>query len=177
MPDLTKGPFEGHVAEREDPLELHRVRAIIPGVIDGKTSWLIPIGAANGPGKGEANTPDLHAEVYVVFLAGNPDNGRYWPGHWGKGEVPSGAVTAASGDHKIYDDGVIRVERDERASTKGIRIKHADGTTLIEYDANTRRVRLYQPTSLDLKVDGELKIEAPVITINDRPVLPTGDPI
>lgn len=176
---VDEGPYDGYVYDSNDPKGLMRVRAVLPGTDEGDqpTSWLLPKDKALGPGKGEASAPDKGAEVSVEFVSGNPENGRYSLGHWGEGEVPTGASVADAGDHKVYDDGVIRVERDERAATKGFRVKHADGATLLEYDANTRRFRVFPQTSLDLKVEGELKIEAPAVTINGRIVLPYGDPI
>ena len=176
---LNDNPYDGYVYDRNDPKGLMRIRAVLPGIDEGDepTGWILPEDSALGPGKGDANVPDKDAEILVEFINGNPENGRYRRGHWGEGEVPSEASVSDDGDHKVFDDGVIRVERDERSSTKGIRVKHADGTILLEYDANTRRMRLAIPTSLDLKVEGELKIEAPAITINDRIVMPKGDPI
>jgi hypothetical protein len=174
---IDPGPHDGYVAEREDPLGIGRVRATLPGVVNDVTSWLFPLGAAKGEGKGNIAPPDLNAEVTVWFLRGNPDNGRYVEGHWARGNAPVGAVVSNAGDNMVYFDGVIKVERDERAATKGFRVSHADGSVVLEYDAGTRRMRVYSPTSLDLKADGEIKIEAPAISINERPVLKTEDPI
>lgn len=176
---LNEPPYEGYVYDRNDPKGLMRVRVVLPGLDedDQPTGWLLPRNAALGPGKGNASVPHKGAEVSVEFVNGNPEQGRYTWAHWGEGEVPSDAVVSDDGDNQVYDDGVLRVERDERSSSKGIRVKHSDGTILLEYDANTRRMRLALPTSLDLKVDGELKIEAPTITINERVVMPKGDPI
>lgn len=180
MPDLD-GTYDGYVVDRFDPRGLGRVRASLPGVLK-ETGWLIPEDAASGDGKGEFNPPDIGAAVNAWFVMGHPDNGRYRKGHWGikddgSTEVPSGAVVTAAGDHKIYDDGILRVERDDRSGTAGLRFKHADGTTFAEYDAATRRVRFYAASAVELETLGEISMDAARVTINGRVVADSGEPI
>lgn len=178
MADLTKGPFDGYVVDRNDPKGLARVRASLPGTEDEKTGWLFPDDRALGDKKGEFNPPDKGAEVNVVFIEGNPNNGRYRLGHWGEGEIPSGAVASDDGDHKVFDDGVLRVERDERSASKGYRLKHSPTDTLLmELDANTLRMKVVAPTSLNLEAVGEVRITGGAVSINGRPVLKSGEPI
>lgn len=176
--DLTMGPFDGYVSDRNDPKDDGRIRAVLPGVVDDKTGWLWPDGVATGENQGEFNPPKVGALVNVIFIEGNPNNGRYKPGHWPQGKKPMGAtVTADDGDNKVFDDGVIKVERDERGASKGFRVTHVNGDTILEYDASTGRIRLYSPTSVDIKSLGEINLEAAAVTINSRPVLKSGEPI
>jgi len=180
MPELDK-TSDGYVTDRIDPKGVGRVRANLPGKMD-ETAWLFPEDAALGDGKGEFNPPDVGAEVNVWFVAGNPENGRYRKGHWGikddgSTEVPEGAVVTANGDQKVYEDGIIRVERDNRSGTAGIRFKHADGTTFAEYDAVTRRLKFNAASGIELETLGEFSVDAGRATINGRVVADSQEPI
>jgi len=171
----------GYVSSRIDPKGLGRIRAQIPGFLDGESSWLWPFGVATGIGTGDFNPPDVNTPVAVFFFNDNLDNGGYLLGYWGSPggvkEIPDGASVSENGDVKIYDDGILRIERDSTPGTKGIRIKHSDGTTLLEYDANTRRMKLFASTSVELAATGEMKITGGAVTVNGRRVLSSGDPI
>lgn len=181
MPELDRHA-DGYVIDRLDPKGIGRIRARLPGVMD-ETGWLFPEDAADGDGKGEFNPPDVGTEINAWFVAGNPDNGRYRKGHWtinddGTTKVPSGAVVTADGDNKVYDDGILRVERDDRPGTAGIRFKHSeDGTTFAEYDAVTRRLKFSADSAIEIETLGEVSISGGRVTINDRVVADNQDPI
>ena len=179
MPEI--GPHDGYVIDRMDPKGVGRVKAILPGVVDAPTGWLVPLGASKGDGKGDFNPPDLNAEVCVFFLRGNPENGRYITGHWGLKdggtEVPENAVVTSAGDNKVFDDGVFHVERDTRVGSMGFRVSHSDGTTVMEYDATTRRLKIHATSAIEIEATAEVKISGAQVTINNRVVMPTPDPI
>lgn len=181
---LDKGPYDGYVFDRNDPKGLARVRAILPGVFtdserrDIPTPWLFPKDQATGEKRGDFNPPDKDAEVNVHFINGSPENGRYSLGHWAEGQTPVGAVASSDGDNKVYDDGILRVERDNREASKGYRFTHVPTSTLlIEFDANTMRLKVVAPTSLDLEAIGEVSVTAAAVTINGRLVEKSGEPI
>ena len=85
------GIYEGRVVERD--VDRQRVRVTVPGVIEPKSAWAYPAGSFGGgaPGIGSGGTPPLEASVYVFFIAGDPDNPRFFGGHWTQSEIPAEA--------------------------------------------------------------------------------------
>lgn len=82
--------YAGQVVDREDPKLLGRVRVKIPGLVD-QSGWAFPAGApgAGSKQRGLFAVPEKDADVYVMFLMGDPDRPIYFAGHWGTGEAPT----------------------------------------------------------------------------------------
>ncbi len=78
------GIYHGTVIDRTDPLKLGRVRIAIPGVVD-ESAWAFPAATGGGgsAGRGFFVVPELHADVMVMFVLGDPDRPVYLSGHWG----------------------------------------------------------------------------------------------
>lgn len=92
------GVQRGVVTNIADPMGLHRVKAIIPGIIEPESDWLYPLTAGGGsPQRGGHVVPAVGSDVAVWFHNGDPNgNSVYMGSNWG---TPS-AGTEVPGDAK-----------------------------------------------------------------------------
>ena len=186
----NRQPYEGFVARRDDPKNLGRVRVEIPGHWEPYGPWCKVFGARYGGGRIDSNgergpagwtgVPPEGAAVLVFFVNGNAENPRVIAGHLGEDEFPAEHEITSDGDNKVYQDERILVEVDSRESTYGIRIKDVDteGDILdVDLDMATGQVGLQTIFSILVKAGASLRLEAPMVTINERVVLTKGPPI
>jgi uncharacterized protein involved in type VI secretion and phage assembly len=80
------GKYRGHVADNEDPLQLGRIRVLVPAV-DGMTAnWALPCTPYAAPQAGLLFLPPVGALVWIEFEAGDPGY-PIWSGcFWERGE-------------------------------------------------------------------------------------------
>jgi len=186
--DLTRhgtrhlGLFLGCVTQRDDPEQLGRVRVCIPGLIEPESAWAWPLGTSGGGSKdtGFFAVPDVGAEVGVFFAQGDLDAPFYLAGHWGKpgaaSEVPEEARRPTP-DNRVIATPTFRVELDEGAGTRRLRLLNRKTGDQLVFDAETNTVTLEATTALTLRAIGGVAIEGAQITIGGRVVRPVADPI
>ncbi len=179
-------PYEGYVVSRDDPKGLHRVKVRVPGPWDVASPWIKPVGMGNdgAPLIGRFESPPLGANVLIFFVRNNRENPRYLCAGHGVGGVPvdgSGnnvSALTADGDNKVWQDERVRIERDARPGTYGIRVSDLQtGITALELDLAGGQVGIVTPLGIKLQTVGTVRIEGGMITLNGRPVLPGGEAI
>lgn len=82
--------YRAVVVDNNDPLNLQRVKLVIPQVTGGDTHdyWAMPKGVWYGKGYGTQVVPQLGDLVWVEFEGGAPEVPIWTHGHPGKKEVP-----------------------------------------------------------------------------------------
>lgn len=83
------GLWLGEVVDIEDPLEVGRVRFMIPGFIEPESAWAYPLGTLGGgkEKRGAYFVPEVEATVGILFLRGEVDHPYYLTAGWGN-DVP-----------------------------------------------------------------------------------------
>lgn len=201
------GLYTGVVVERADPLKLARVRVRIPGLIEEKSGWALPLGTFGGGYKtrrGFKFVPKIGAEVGVLGKIGDLDHLYYWAGNWGKpedvSEVPGGGKAPptsneinAEGEElsaeEAPDIDVIETESfvimfDERrgegnadGGNGSLYIRTKRSGDFIEYDGLAMAWLVKATQAITLQSDGIINIDANQVAINGRQVRNTGNPI
>lgn len=100
------GDVTGTVLDNADPLNIGRVKVIVPGLVEAPGVWAFPIGGAHSTGAkgvGAYDVPPKGATIKVSFSGGNIDHPEYKGGWHGKGEQLSARAipTDAKNAHKI----------------------------------------------------------------------------
>jgi len=165
--------YVGVVADREDPEHLGRVRVRIPGVMEPSSPWALPLGTGGGgsTNRGLFTVPALGAEVGVFFNQGDPKAPHYITGNWGK---PGGASEVPPQAQDTYENTVLatedfRVEANQTEGGRVLRLSNVRTGDVIEVNADSNSILIAATTTLRLQAVGEIVLDAPVITIGDRP--------
>lgn len=196
--DNYYGHYAGVVVDNKDPKGIGRLRIQVPGVCEPSTGWALPFGIQGGgdTGVGSFDIPKQGAEVVVMFLQGDPDHPRWTYGHWGmpngEADTPEPAKSAIAEDGpgaasqvKAYENDQMQMFTDLREDKARfvIRSKLGDAEDLsgpalmLEFDNKAGTLALSAPAGISLKSTGIIDIQGLVITLNGRPVLPTGNGI
>jgi len=194
-------PYDGIVLDNRDPLLLGRVKLTVPGLIEPSSDWVFPIGSPGGGGmrRGFFFVPPIHATVSVRFIAGDIDQPRYMPGHWGTpstgtretpGPVGGYRGSDATGDEDpttITPDEApliraIETDRfiiviDDRPGKERLILRDKKSEDQIEFDGAAYGITIKATTAVRIIADGAVDIKAATITLNGRAVLPSGKPI
>lgn len=174
------GVMPGVVVNNRDPRGIGRVRVRVPGMYEPAGPWALPHGtSAAGANSGGWFIPKVGAEVTVILARGNPDHPYYSCANWTEGNVPDEAKTNGKGDPDVrvlaFEDYAIVF--DDRLGRSGLKILHRPSGDVIEHSGTLRQWSISATSSLALKAIGQIDLQAPVVTINGRTVLPTGEPI
>ena len=174
--------YEGIVVDNADPEELGRVRFTIPGLIEPTSPWALPMGTVGGGTKNQGwfAVPSRGAEVYVLFLHGDPDEPRYLAGHWGRtdsgSEVPPESRRTPP-TNRVFSTDTFVLEFDETPGAERMRIRNRRTGDLIELDATDNSVTIRGTTAVSISALGLVDIQGTIVQINGRPVLPGPKPI
>lgn len=174
--------YLGYVVQRRDPEQLGRVRVCVPGVIEPASAWAFPLGTAGGGARdhGFFAVPPNGAEVAVFFLQGDVDAPWYLSAHWGRpggqSEVPEEAQKDPP-DNRVLATPTFRVELDESAGTRKLKLTNRRTGDHLVFDAETNTVAIEATTALTLRAVGAIVIDAPHVTIAGRVVRPVPEPI
>lgn len=175
------GPQAGVVVDRDDPRGLGRIRVRVPGVQEPHGPWALPLGTLGaGPGIGAWWIPETGTEVVILFKNGNPDFPYYLTSNWTVGSVPGEALDEeGKGDPRVrvLATPTYAIVLDERPESAGLKLLHRTSGDVVEYDNLARQWSIIATASIALRSLGQVDISAPIITLNGRTVLPTGDPI
>lgn len=178
--------YDGVVTRNDDPLKIGRVKLRIPGLVEPESDWALPVGM---PGAGEESVgffsvPKVGAEVSCWFVQGDIDRPKYIAGHWGapggSGQAPSpiGAASAAEAPMiQCIETDRFLVVFDNRPGREKLELRDKLSGDGVAMDAFTRTMEVKSTVALTLKAIGAVKIEGIAVSINGRPVLPSGPPI
>lgn len=83
--------YRAIVTNNEDPENMGRIQAIVPGVIDEPLNyWILPIGNFGGKNYGTHIIPQVGSIVYVQFELGDTTKPLWFHGYHGTGDIPEG---------------------------------------------------------------------------------------
>lgn len=178
LADPKFASYLGKVINRNDPMNLGRVKFSVPGLIDQST-WAHPIGTfGSASQQGISWVPELDAFVVVLFHQGDINHPFYLPGPWacpgGVNEMPS--ETQASVDVKTIKTKNFKIVFDDRTGAEELiiedlttgnilKLKTIDSSTLFESFGD---MDVKAKTNLTLESDtADVDIKAPTdITVD-----------
>jgi uncharacterized protein involved in type VI secretion and phage assembly len=176
----------GEVVDREDPEGLGRVRVRIPGLVEPASAWAWPLGTVGGGSdrRGFFSVPEKGAEVGVLFHQGDVDHPHYLCGPWGKpdgqAEVPEPARGLSKADAprvRALETDRFLLYFDDREGKEALVVKDKTSGDQIEFDGKGMGITVKATSALMLKADGMVSIDAAVVQINGRLVMPGTKPI
>ena len=180
------GLHVGEVVDREDPEGLGRVRVRIPGLVEPASAWAWPLGTLGGGSdrRGFFSVPEKGAEVGVLFHQGDVDHPHYLCGHWGKpdgqAEVPEPARGLSKADAprvRAFETERFLLYFDDREGKEALVVKDKLSGDQIEFDGKGMGITVKATSALMLRADGMVSIDAAVVQINGRLVMPGTKPI
>lgn len=180
--------YMGVVVDNADPEKLGRVKLRIPGLVDPESAWALPLGLGGGAKeRGMFWPPDVGADVGVMFVMGDVDHPAYLGGHWGRpngvrevpGPVGRDDDISAADAHKVKSIETDRYEIviDDRAGKESLRFRDKVTDDSIEMDGAGKGIVISATAALVIKAVGAVSIDAPLLTLNKRPVSPGSGPI
>lgn len=152
------GKFRGLVTDNQDPLNLGRVKANVPEVLqDTVTGWALPAAPYAGDGVGVYMVPDAGAGVWIEFEAGDVSR-PIWSGcWWGDKQLPkdeSGSDTKPSRKIVRTADGLLLALND---GGKTISLSDSDGNNIIKFEVQQGQITMQAST--------KVVVEAPQIEL------------
>jgi uncharacterized protein involved in type VI secretion and phage assembly len=89
------GKYRGVVIDNIDPMQIGRILAQVPDVLDETpSSWALPCVPAAGIQSGMFIVPPIGSQVWIEFERGDPDFPIWTGGFWGlAADIPSLALT------------------------------------------------------------------------------------
>jgi hypothetical protein len=152
------GKFRGRVTDNQDPLNLGRLKASVPEVLqDTATGWALPALPYAGDGVGVYTVPDAGAGVWIEFEAGDVSR-PIWSGcWWGDNELPkdeSGSDTTPSRKIIRTSDGLLLALND---GGKTISLSDSDGNNILKFEVQQGQITLQAST--------KVVVEAPQIEL------------
>jgi len=167
------GMLGGVVTDRKDPLGLGRVRVKIPGLFEPMGIWALPQGGGGGRNSGFFSVPQLDADVNVWFRNGDPDAPYYMASSWGTGEAPAesedGPVPLDPDNH-VWSFPGFRMEWNTGGGVQKFRITNQKTGDTITMDQASNEILIKGTTRVVIESDGEINLNATMITIGGRPV-------
>jgi hypothetical protein len=172
-PDQTTrfyGKYRGLVTDNQDPLNLGRIKANVPEILqDTATGWALPVAPYAGDGVGVYTVPDSGAGVWIEFEAGDVSR-PIWSGcWWGDNQLPkdeSGSDTKPSRKIIRTTDGLLLAFND---GGKTISLSDSNGDNILKFEVQQGQITLQAGT--------KVVVEAPQIELvkNATHPVPFGD--
>lgn len=164
--------YPARVTNNADPKGLRRVRVTIPGLIEPESPWAQPMGSAGGGSefRGGVIVPEVGATVAVQFAFGDPALPYYIAGPQAAGEPKE-----SDPDKFVlrYDDFEVRWEK----TAQKLSVKNTRTGDEVTFDGTTATVNVFAVQELNLQANGRVNIDAAIVEINGRTVLPSPTPI
>lgn len=150
------------VVDNQDPRVLGRVRVKIPGLL-AQSGWAMPASTVGGGSKerGFYAVPENDADVFVMFLMGDPDRPVYFGGNWGTGEIQSylsGMSKADAPKVRVIETKNFLLVFDDRSGNEQLILKEKGSSFLIRLAAS--KVEL-GGASLVVATDGVVLAQCP----------------
>jgi hypothetical protein len=143
--DRFYGKYRGLVAINVDPLNLGRLKAMVPEVLgEIPSSWALPCAPYAGTGAGFFAVPPIGAGVWIEFEAGDVSRPIWMGAWWATGEVPMDekGIPAQAPTTKIfrtefgllmaYDDLAQTITISDALGLNLMTVKVLEGTVLIK---------------------------------------------
>ncbi|MBI5876497.1 MAG: VgrG-related protein [Chloroflexi bacterium] len=149
----------GIVTDNKDPEEMGRVRVKLPFLSESDVSaWARVATPMAGDGRGFMYLPEVDDEVLIGFEHGDIHRPFVIGGLWnGKDKLPMNASEAVGGDGKVNK----RVLKSRSGHT--ITLDDTEGSeaiSIVDKTGNNKIVMKSSDNSMEIKVDGDLKIES-----------------
>ena len=159
------GKYRGTVSNNDDPQKRGRLEVLVPTIFTDQAVWALPcVPMANPDGSGFFSIPDVEANVWVEFEAGNLDfpiwSGCFWPENAVAAADASAAVKFWRTKNfviRIDDDaGELTIEKTDGGKLKVSAIEVAAEANSVVQTAGGRKTTLSQ-ASFDV-LDGALTV-------------------
>jgi hypothetical protein len=174
------GDWLGFVTDNNDPLGLGRVRARVPGLLEPTSPWLEPKLPGIGSGVGLWAVPPRGARVVVTLNAGgrSTERGFYAPVGPSRAEDLPDEIVDDDGRGSVdaiamFSDRYV-VILDDRSDRRSAAILDRQRGDVLRLDGTDISIQISSTTGLDITSQGEININAPLVRIQGRPVLPSG---
>jgi len=143
------GKYRGLVTDNQDPLNLGRIKANVPEVLqDTPTGWALPVAPYAGDGVGVYTVPDSGAGVWIEFEAGDVSR-PIWSGcWWGDNQLPkdeSGSDTKPSRKIIRTTDGLLLAFND---GGKTISLSDSSGDNILKFEVQQGQITLHAGTKV-----------------------------
>ncbi len=164
------GIWPARVVANDDPEKLHRVRFMVPGLVEPSSPWAMPAGLVADHEDGLWSVPEVGMNVWAAFAAGDPKRPLWFPGPWGQGDQPQDDVRKRG---VRWDDFQLLVDETLHRATL------EDRTTgiVVELDRATGKLSLHGPAGLNITSTGIIRISGTGCEIQGRPVVSGAGPI
>jgi hypothetical protein len=175
--DLAGG-WLGTVLTNRDPEGRGRIKASVDGLFGSEGSfWLWPLLPGAGDKTGLWTVPKEKSMVVVQFSGGrSTERGWYQPVGWFPGGEPAMSPPEESGgdpDVLVLASSRYALVLDPRAENPVASITDRLRGDTLSLSGNDLSIRIHATSRLTLSSDGAVEIVAPLVTINDRSVLPS----
>jgi uncharacterized protein involved in type VI secretion and phage assembly len=165
--DRYFGKYEGVVTATDDPLEIGRIRAKVPGVLgeDVESGWALPcVPFGGGKDRGFLFLPEVGDTVWIEFAAGDLTRPIWTGTFWGApessgqaddlGEATGSEVPTSEGDKAAAGLSVIKTKAGHR-----IVLDDRGEVVILAHGGDEAEIRLTQ--------SGEVVIKATKIKLGD----------
>ena len=167
------GKYRGFVSDNQDPDNLGRLRATVPGLLASETTgWALPCVPYGGNAEqGLFAIPDVGSGVWIEFEGGDLSYPIWVGTWWSSGEVPESATP----DKKVLKTkSGNKIVLDDTSGSELITISDASGSNVVTLDSNA--IEITRETNT-VKIDGsaiELSRGGKSVKITDTSVTVNG---
>ena len=155
------GKYPGFVVDNQDPDKRGRLLVTVPGVVD-ESDWALPCMPFGGlADHGWFMVPEVHAQVWVEFVAGDIDRPIWTGTFWQKDDtVPQEAAKAEPTTRILKTPGGNFLQFDDADGEEQIILRHTKEAELSMDKDGTVTVKDAQGNTLILDADaGEVLLE------------------
>jgi hypothetical protein len=132
------GKYRGMVVNNVDPMQQGRIQASVPAVSQVLSTWALPCVPITGRQQGVFIVPQVGANVWIEYEAGDPQFPIWSGGFWGSAaDVPVLALAGVPGNPNILLQTMLQntlVLSDLPGPTGGIMLKSPTGASIIVND-------------------------------------------
>jgi len=154
------GKRKGLVTDVDDPENMGRIRAQVPGVMQGqKIPWALPCAPFTGPDAGLFAVPPVGAAVWIEYEEGDI-NLPIWSGGWWPRQATPEPVEGSAGTQAtkvLKSDSGLHVALDDDSET--VVISDGDGSNKVTIKSQNGKI--------EIKAATKVVVEAPQIELVD----------